>query len=114
MKRMAKRKEWEGRIAEYQNSGLSIQAWCNRQGIKSSNFYYWFNKFNGENSSPPLASDSTNQFISIFPKDMDNTSPKSTSETSRSSSIKLTIDKFTMDIPVDIDICFFKRCTSLN
>ena len=108
MTRMAKRKEWVQRIAEYQNSGLSIQAWCNRQGIKSSIFYYWYNKFNQENSSPPFKSDSTNQFISILPENIDNHSSKSTSTTSRPSSLKLTIDRFTLNIPADVDICFLR------
>lgn len=47
MKRMVKRNEWLQRIAKYKNSDLSINAWCNKHGIKSSNFYYWFNKLLG-------------------------------------------------------------------
>jgi transposase-like protein len=32
---------WEQRLAEHENSGKSIVAWCKEQGVKENQFYYW-------------------------------------------------------------------------
>ena len=41
MKQNQKCVEWEKRIADCANSGQTIAAWCETNGIKLSNFYYW-------------------------------------------------------------------------
>ncbi|MDD4590340.1 MAG: hypothetical protein PHG06_07925 [Parabacteroides sp.] len=35
---------WEQRLAEYENSGQTIKAWCQEQAIKEHQFYYWRKK----------------------------------------------------------------------
>ncbi len=41
MKQNQKRIEWEQRIADCENSGQTIATWCEANGIKTCNFYYW-------------------------------------------------------------------------
>lgn len=41
MKQNQKHIEWEQRIADCTNSGQTIAAWCEANGIKLCNFYYW-------------------------------------------------------------------------
>jgi hypothetical protein len=38
-------KEWKIRHQEYKNSGLSIKAWCTKNGFKSTTFQYWIKRF---------------------------------------------------------------------
>lgn len=35
---------WEQRLTHYEESGISIKAWCKQQSIKESQFYYWRKK----------------------------------------------------------------------
>ena len=42
---LALQKEWEIRFKEYMNSGLSINAWCVKNGLKTTTFHYWIKKF---------------------------------------------------------------------
>lgn len=35
---------WEQRLAEFESSGDRIKAWCQEQGIRESQFYYWRRK----------------------------------------------------------------------
>lgn len=32
---------WVGRLQEQASSGLAIRPWCEREGVKESNFHYW-------------------------------------------------------------------------
>lgn len=41
MKQNQKNSEWEQRIADCANSGQTIVTWCEANGIKLCNFYYW-------------------------------------------------------------------------
>jgi hypothetical protein len=36
-----KRSEWQSRIADWKQSGLSGNAWCRRNNLKYSVFLYW-------------------------------------------------------------------------
>jgi hypothetical protein len=36
-----KRLEWEEKIRKQQESGLSMEKWCNQHQIPSHRFYYW-------------------------------------------------------------------------
>jgi hypothetical protein len=38
--------KWKERFEEYKQSGLSIKAWCLKNGLKNTTFKYWINKFN--------------------------------------------------------------------
>lgn len=42
---LATKKEWKTRFEEYKQSGLSINAWCSKNGFKASTFHYWIKKF---------------------------------------------------------------------
>jgi transposase-like protein len=35
---------WEQRLAEYENSGKTIKAWCQEQAVRENQFYYWRKK----------------------------------------------------------------------
>ena len=40
--------KWKMLIAEQQNSGLSIEAWCQKNQIDKSRYYYWKRKFRSQ------------------------------------------------------------------
>jgi hypothetical protein len=42
--RIALHQEWEGRISEFQRSGLTRKAWCEANHISIHKFHYWFGK----------------------------------------------------------------------
>lgn len=35
---------WEQRLAEYEDSGKTIAAWCKEQTVRENQFYYWRKK----------------------------------------------------------------------
>lgn len=35
---------WEQRLAEFESSGTRIKVWCQEQGIRENQFYYWRRK----------------------------------------------------------------------
>ena len=41
MLHQAKLNEWASRFAEQKSSGLSVPAWCEKQGISKYKFFYW-------------------------------------------------------------------------
>ena len=41
LKHEAKRQEWATRMQDCRSSGLTVRAWCERQGITSSTYYRW-------------------------------------------------------------------------
>lgn len=43
---LAKYELWKSRIADYHDSGLTAQAWCDGKQIKRSTLQYWICKFN--------------------------------------------------------------------
>ena len=42
---LAADKKWKIRLEEYKQSGLSINAWCCKNGFKVNTFHYWKKKF---------------------------------------------------------------------
>ena len=40
-KRITRMNEWRQRIHERQQSGQSVRAWCQRNGIRENSYYYW-------------------------------------------------------------------------
>ena len=40
-KRIARINEWSQLIHERQQSGQSVRAWCQRNGIRENSYYYW-------------------------------------------------------------------------
>ena len=45
LKQAARMQEWSVRIAECRNSGMSVRAWCNEQGISAQTYYRWEKRF---------------------------------------------------------------------
>lgn len=41
MQRESNEQLWSGRLQEQATSGLSIRAWCVREGLTESTFHYW-------------------------------------------------------------------------
>ncbi len=44
MTKLERQKEWDARITEYQDSGLSVQEWCAANNVKSHQLWYWLRK----------------------------------------------------------------------
>ena len=40
-KRITRMNEWRQLIHERQQSGLSVRAWCQQNGIRENSYYYW-------------------------------------------------------------------------
>ena len=51
MKQSSKRSEWEQRIADCENSGQTIAVWCEANGVKLCNFYYWKRRLRDQTDS---------------------------------------------------------------
>ena len=45
LKLAVRMQEWSVRIAECRNSGMSVRAWCNEQGISVQTYYRWEKRF---------------------------------------------------------------------
>lgn len=45
LKLAVRMQEWSVRIAECRNSGMSVRAWCNEQGISVQTYYLWEKRF---------------------------------------------------------------------
>lgn len=72
--------KWKEMFEEYKQSGLSIKAWCLKNGLKNTTFKYWINKFN-KSEKEVLASD-TNFVEVLLPSS--NINNKTLSESSAS------------------------------
>jgi hypothetical protein len=46
-----KRADWESRLRRYRASGLAIGAFCTREGVSASAFYYWSRRLGGRDFS---------------------------------------------------------------
>lgn len=55
--------KWKERFEEYKKSGLSIKAWCLKNGLKNTTFKYWINKFN---TSEQEALTSNTNFVEVL------------------------------------------------
>jgi len=56
MKRLRRQDEMRALLEAYASSGLSKQAFCERQGIKESCFYYWQRKlWDAEEEEGPVS-----------------------------------------------------------
>ena|SRR5690554_1813468 len=45
------RKQWKERLEDFENSGLNIKNWCEKNQLKEHQFYYWRNKFKSKEAS---------------------------------------------------------------
>ena len=45
LKLAVRMQEWSVRIEECRNSGMSVRAWCNEQGISVQTYYRWEKRF---------------------------------------------------------------------
>jgi len=55
-------KEWKARFDDYKKSGLSVNAWCRKAGLKSTKFRYWIKRF----STPEENPSSKTQFAEVL------------------------------------------------
>lgn len=46
-------KVWRIRFEEYKKSGLSVKAWCARNGFKPTTFHYWIKRFKAPEQIAP-------------------------------------------------------------
>ncbi|MBV8556029.1 MAG: IS66 family insertion sequence element accessory protein TnpB [Planctomycetaceae bacterium] len=57
----AKEKHWRGIIQRHQRSGLSVHAFCEREGLKDGNFLWWRRELNRRDrektTAHPISSD---------------------------------------------------------
>ena len=50
---LALEKDWRIRFEEYKKSGLSVKAWCARNGFKPTTFHYWIQRFKSPEQIAP-------------------------------------------------------------
>lgn len=50
---LALEKEWKIRFEECKQSGLSIKAWCAKNGFKATTFHYWIKRFKASEQKVP-------------------------------------------------------------
>jgi len=43
---MSNKREWEGLILEWEQSGMKMAAWCRENSVKASGMRYWNKKLN--------------------------------------------------------------------
>ena len=55
-----KLKAWRRRLADFESSGLSVAAFCRRENIGASRFYYWSGKVREAGAEDSQASASGN------------------------------------------------------
>jgi hypothetical protein len=49
-KQEERREQWREKIIEQENSGQSVRAFCSEQSLREHAFYYWRQRFRGENT----------------------------------------------------------------
>ncbi|WP_277680126.1 IS66 family insertion sequence element accessory protein TnpA [Gracilibacillus dipsosauri] len=47
-----KQLEWQSRMDQWRESGLSIAAWCRQENIHTHQMYYWKRRFDQQSASP--------------------------------------------------------------
>lgn len=89
VRNLALEKEWEIRFKEYKKSGLSIKAWCGKNGFKATTFHYWLKKFKASEQIAPTVNA---QFAEVVLECCD------TNNTVGSKKIYLSYGSYTIDI----------------
>ena len=59
-----KHEQWQQRIQEWKESGLSQTAWCKQQNLKPTQLSYWHRKFEPK-TAEPAKNQHSNAFIPI-------------------------------------------------
>ncbi|MDD4592161.1 MAG: hypothetical protein PHG06_17315 [Parabacteroides sp.] len=86
---LALEKKWEVRFEEYKQSGLSIKAWCAKNGFKATTFHYWIKKFKESKQIAPIANA---QFAEVVLE------PCNTNNTIESKKLNLSYGSYKIDI----------------
>ena len=68
LKHRAKLQEWAARMQDCRGSGLTVRAWCERQGITSSTYYRWERELLDEVETAPPPSAPAVTFAELPPK----------------------------------------------
>src|SRR5262245_27929254 len=62
--RQATRQLWAERLARFPGSGLSVAAFCAREGVLPNSFYYWKRQL-GAADAPPQGPDGPPRFLPV-------------------------------------------------
>ena len=60
--------EWKNRILTQRNSGQNVCQWCQENGVKEANYYYWLKVIRNEvliTTNLPAASEKTAAFVEL-------------------------------------------------
>ncbi len=96
------RNDWEKRIKDYQESGLSMSKWCKKTGNKLHQLQYWLKKY--KNNTIPKK-ENTN-WVSVNLNTKDNSSMEN-------NTIKLKIGKCEIEIKSGFDVESLKKVVSV-
>jgi hypothetical protein len=47
--------EWRDRLSEYRSSGLTVAAWCRKNGLSEFTYYYWRRRIASSSACAPTA-----------------------------------------------------------
>lgn len=104
MSRNNKRKEWEKRIANFKNSGLSGAHWCRLNDINYHTFNYWHKKIQPNDNPKHLNKVSKSEWLLIE----DVTTPPTSQD-----SLELRIGKVTITVKPDSNTVLLQQVISL-
>jgi transposase-like protein len=61
--------KWRELLAKFADSGLSVRAFCNQEGINTSSFNWWRSRFNGSSrrlpSAKPMSAPAAGAFVDL-------------------------------------------------
>jgi transposase-like protein len=92
---------WEQRLAEYENSGKTIKAWCQEQAVRENQFYYWRKKLRDQSG--------TGKPVKWLPVKLDNSKQGSLA----SDSIAVHIGQVTVEIKKGFDQQLFREIVQI-
>ena len=71
--------KWRTLINEHKRSGLSVKSWCNDQGIREAQYYYWLRIIREESlvQAGTLAITNPNRFVELKPEITDQSNTRS-------------------------------------
>ncbi|RCW62167.1 IS66 family insertion sequence element accessory protein TnpA [Saliterribacillus persicus] len=83
-----KQLEWETKMDQWSESGLSMAAWCRKENINIHQMYYWKRKFDHQTDNP-----SSSDWLEI----------SHSAETDEHSSIIIKVDRLSVEVKPQVD-----------
>ena len=65
LKHRVKLQEWSARIQDCRSSGLSVRAWCRREGVNAATYYRWERELLASAETVPHSSVPTVRFAEL-------------------------------------------------